>query len=160
MSYASKLFLAVAYRSLQFTLIWFILAVDFRLQTYLYLYLTSWCTFIFVVQFYCLQTHLKPFEDVAASQFPNDFKELCYLLSCKSLAESELYRCQQHHAKLHRFSHSCILLPRKIKGVLQFRWSAIVSALHHEVYLFASSSLEAARWHPLWLLLILCPRLF
>jgi hypothetical protein len=39
-----------------------------------------------------LRTRLKPLEDIADSQGRDEFKELCYLLSCKSVAESDTFR--------------------------------------------------------------------
>ena len=34
-----------------------------------------------------LMNHLKPLEDIAESQSKHEFKELCYLLSCKSVSD-------------------------------------------------------------------------
>mmetsp|Transcript_36194 Transcript_36194/g.34231 ORF Transcript_36194/g.34231 Transcript_36194/m.34231 type:complete len:922 (-) Transcript_36194:203-2968(-) len=53
-----------------------------------------------------LQTHLKPFEDIASSQSKEkgDFKELCYLLSCKSFSDSDLYRPWKHYMRQHELA--------------------------------------------------------
>jgi hypothetical protein len=39
-----------------------------------------------------LRGRLKPYEDIANAQGRDEFKELCFLLSCKSVAESDLFR--------------------------------------------------------------------
>ena len=42
--------------------------------------------------FQCLMKRLKPLEDISESQSPHEMKELCYLLTCKAVAESDLFR--------------------------------------------------------------------
>ena len=39
-----------------------------------------------------LSKKLKPYEDISVAQHSNEMKELCYLLTCKSVSESDHFR--------------------------------------------------------------------
>jgi hypothetical protein len=39
-----------------------------------------------------LTTHLKPLEKISTMTNKNEFKDLCYLLTCKSVGEVEAFR--------------------------------------------------------------------
>lgn len=99
-----------------------------------------------------LTTHLKPLEKISTMTNRNEFKELCYLLTCKSVAEGEAFRQWEGVAKsreklveqLRSTFELEDLMTTEETQAMEISDNRLVHLLHQSV----AYQMEFSRYHP------------